>query len=111
MAGKLKAWLWVSVVLAIVGACMLYPVGPNVANVAFVIVKICMVVGLMVMLCARKMGGFYLWAAGSVGAIVMTCIEWSIAGSPVPLFALSIIVDLGMPIGAWLIMRKNPLSR
>lgn len=110
MSGSLKGWLWAAVALAIGGALLLFPIGGAMENTLFVIVKICMVTGLLVMLIGRKMGGFYLWAIASVGAIVMTCIKWSILGSASFLIVFSMIVDFGMPIGAWLLMRRHPLT-
>ena len=44
-----KTWLWISVLLAVGGALMLYPIGAAAANAVFVLVKICMVAGLSIL--------------------------------------------------------------
>ena len=107
MTNKLKIWLWVSVVLAIGGAVMLYPIGTCITNTIFVIIKIGMVSGLMVLIFARKIAGYCIWASFSLGAVVMTIIKISFTGSITFLFIGSIFVDIFMPVIAYLFMRHN----
>jgi cation transport ATPase len=102
-----KIWLWLSVILAVGGAVMLYPIGPAAANAIFVLIKIGMVAGLLVLLFSGNKKGFALWAACSAGAIVMTLIKWTGGGSAVFLYVVSIIVDAAMPLGAWKLMRAH----
>jgi hypothetical protein len=106
MNKKLKIWLWVSVLLAVSGALMLYPIGIPSANVIFVIVKICMVTGLLIMLFAKKIGGYCLWATASLVAVIMTIIKCSVTGHVTFLFIGSMFVDIFMPIMAYKFMDR-----
>lgn len=54
MTGILKTWLWLSVILTVGGAVLLYPIGSVVLNCIFVVVKIGMVAGLLMLLFRRK---------------------------------------------------------
>lgn len=107
MTGILKTWLWLSVILTVGGAVLLYPIGSVVLNCIFVVVKIGMVAGLLMLLFRRKKFGFDLWALSSAGAVVMTIIKWSIVGSMSALFVVSIAVDVCMPAGAYVLMKKE----
>jgi len=107
MSKTLVIWLWISVVLAISGALMLYPIGPCAANVIFVIVKVCMVSGLLVMLFAKKIGGYCLWATASGCAVVMTIIKCVVTGSVTFLFIGSMFVDIFMPAMAYYFLKKS----
>lgn len=107
MAGLTKnkssvAAAWVAVVLAILGALMLYPIGAPALNCTFVIVKICMVSGLLIYILSSNQGaGFNLWLVASIAAVVMTAIKWGSSVSPgvweIILYLGSKVVDLGMP--------------
>jgi hypothetical protein len=93
---------WVAVVFAISGALMLYPIGAPALNCIFVIVKICMVSGLLVYIFSgNPRVGFVLWTVASVVAVVMTAIKWgstvSLNAWNVILYVGSMVVDLGMP--------------
>lgn len=46
----LRVWLWISVVAAVMGAFMLYPIGAAGANATFVIIKVGMVASLAALL-------------------------------------------------------------
>ena len=106
MSFRLKVWLWLSVVMAVAGALLLYPIGTTAANTIFILIKIGMVSGLA-LLFLRKKAGFYVWASFSVGAVVMTLIKWHLAGSVSLLIIGSIIVDILMPSVAYGLMRKR----
>lgn len=110
MAGATKAWLWASVAMALIGACLLFPIGPAVANVVFVIVKLGMIGGLA-MLLLRNRSGFSLWVICSGLAIVMTAIKWAIVGHVTFLFIGSMFVDVIMPVVAWRLLRKDGILR
>lgn len=107
LSKKLTVWLWVSVVLAIAGALLLYPIGSAGENAVFAAVKIGMVSGLLILIFGRKKGGFYLWAICSAGAVCMTVLKWVGLGHGSFLLLGSIFVDLLMPIGAWRLMQKS----
>lgn len=111
MKKELRIWLWVSVALAAAGALMLYPIGAPAANAAFVVIKVLMVSGLLLMLIAGKKWGWALWAAASAGAVVMTLIKWTTVGGAPLLLGGSIFVDIFMPAGAYLMMKKSGFTR
>ena len=96
MTKKLSVWLWISVVLVILGAFLLYPIGTMAMNVWFFIWKAGMLVGLIVLLKNGRHWGYWTWVACTVGAIVMTCLKMSSAGVSF-LAVLSIVVDVLMP--------------
>ena len=107
LSGKLRSWLCISVVLAVAGALLLYPIGSSAANAVFVLIKIGMVSGLLILLFGKKRGGFFLWALCSAGAICMTILKWIGLGQASFLLIGSIIVDFAMPVIAWNLMRKS----
>lgn len=111
LSGKLRSWLCISVVLAVAGALLLYPIGSGAANAVFVLIKIGMVSGLLILLFGKKRGGFFLWALCSAGAICMTILKWIGLGQASFLLIGSIIVDFAMPVIAWNLMREIILSR
>ena len=93
---------WVAIILAVSGALMLFPIGTTALNAIFVIVKICMVTGLLVIIFSSKLpAGFTLWTCASVVAVVMTACKWALAPAVGPasifLYIGSMVVDLGMP--------------
>lgn len=97
--GKLRIWFAVSIAAAVCGACMLFPIGSAAANEIFILIKIGMVTGL-VMLLSGKRYGFCVWGSCSLGAIVMTAIKWAGTGHVTFLFVAAIAVDLLMPVVA-----------
>lgn len=107
MSKKLKIWFIVSIILAIAGAVMLYPVGAPSWNIIFVIIKAGMVTGLLIMVLAGKTKGFKLWALCSGGAVVMTILKWITLGGAAFLMVGSIFVDIFMPAMAWHWMRQE----
>lgn len=111
MSVKLKAWLWLSVVMAIVGALLLYPIGTTIADSIFVAVKIGMVTGLILLLFPRKKVGFSIWASFSAGAVMMTLIKWYLAGGVSFLMIVSIVVDIVMPVVAYMFIRYHANDR
>jgi len=106
MNKTLVVWLWISVALAVSGAYMLYPIGIWIADITFVIVKVCMVTGLLIMLAAKKAEGFYLWATASGCAVIMTIIKCVLTGSVTFLFVGSIFVDIFMPVMVFHMLKK-----
>jgi hypothetical protein len=107
MAKVLGIWLWLSVVLAVTGALLLYPIGAIYLNIIFIAVKAGMLCGIFLLLFPKKKYGFYIWAGFSMGAVIMTIIKWSLAGSASFLFILSIIADILMPAVAYALIRKQ----
>lgn len=106
MSKKFVIWLWLSVVLAVAGALMLFPIGSAAKNAVFVLIKIGMVSGLLVQLFAKKRGGLWLWTVCSGAAVVMTLIKWSAVGASF-LLGGSIFVDIFMPAMAWGMVKKG----
>lgn len=93
---------WIAVVLVIGGALMLYPIGTPILNCLFVVVKVCMVSGLLVYIFSgNPRAGVFLWTIASVAAVAMTAIKWSLTASPsawdIVHYLGSMVVDLGMP--------------
>jgi hypothetical protein len=107
MTAKLRIWLWLSVVMAIAGALLLYPIGAVVLNILFILVKIGMVAGLAILLILKRKAGFYVWALFCVGAVIMTIIKSNIIGSVSFLIIGSIAVDILMPAVAYALMKKR----
>lgn len=107
MGTKLKIWLWVSVLLAVSGAILLFPIGIFLADITFVIVKVCMVTGLLVILIGKRSEGFYLWATASGCAVIMTVIKCIVTWSVTFLFIGSMFVDIFMPAMAFHLLRKE----
>ena len=107
MTPKLRIWLWISIVLAVAGALLLYPIGTAALNVIFILIKIGMVAGLAVLLFSRRKFGFYVWAVFCVGAVIMTIFKWQRLGSASFLIVASIAVDILAPVVAYLLMRER----
>ncbi|MEE8724083.1 MAG: hypothetical protein SOI23_04860 [Atopobiaceae bacterium] len=107
LSAPASVWLWISVAAAVVGAFMLFPIGTTPLNVIFVAVKACMVIGLAVVLFARRLSGFVLWSVASAAAVVMTIIKWVLAASFEPVFALALVVDVVMPTVAWRLLHAQ----
>jgi len=104
---KLKIWLWVSVVMAVMGALMLYPIGTGAADCIFILVKIGMVTGLMILIVSGKTGGYCTWATCSCGAVIMTIIKCSLSGSVTFLSMASIFVDIFLPVMVYRIRKQE----
>lgn len=102
----LVVWLWASVVVAVVGAVLLYPIGSATLDLAFVTVKIGMVAGLVALIRGRGWG-FGWWVAFSVAAVAMTCLKWAGTGVVQPVYVLAIIADVLMPLVAWRLMGQR----
>jgi hypothetical protein len=96
---KLRIWFMISIAAAVCGAFMLFPIGQAAADVFFVLIKIGMVAGLILLLKGNRYG-FCVWGSCSLGAVVMTIIKWTLAGHASFLFVAAIIVDLLMPSAA-----------
>lgn len=89
------------------GAFLLYPIGTAIANQIFVLIKIGMGSGLILLLFLRKKAGFPVWVSFSVGAVIMTLIKWHIMGKVSLLIIGSVAVDILMPVVAYVLMRFN----
>lgn len=107
MNRKLILWLWLSVITVIAGAFLLYPIGISVLNVIFVLIKIGMITGLIILLFLKKKLGFYIWSIFCIGAVIMTIIKWNIIGSTSFLIVGSIAVDILMPAVAYMFMKNK----
>ena len=110
MSKNLKTWLVVSIVFAVAGAVMLFPIGSAAANTVFVLVKIGMVTGLVILLASQKIGGYCTWATCSILASIMTGIKWAGGGKQYFLYVLSMIVDIAMPLAAYRLMKKDGMG-
>lgn len=110
MTKELKMWLWLSVILTIAGALLLYPIGTVVLNIIFIVIKIGMLVGLFVLLFLKKKAGFYLWVLFCIGAVIMTIFKWNIIGSVSAIFIISIIVDVLTPVVAYTLMKNRKID-
>ncbi len=111
MTAKLRAWLWLSVVLAVAGGLMLYPIGTAALNVLFIVIKAGMVTGLAILIFSGKRAGFYIWASFCAGAVIMTLLKWNISGMFSSLIPVSIAVDIIMPAVAYLFIRNTAGGR
>lgn len=103
----LRTWLWISVLAALIGAAMLYPIGGSGVNFLFLLIKAGMVTGLIMMLRGTQTSGFRLWAWCSALAVLMTIIKWSNIGHARTIFILAIITDIVMPTVADRLRRKS----
>ncbi|MCH3916502.1 MAG: hypothetical protein LKE40_03330 [Spirochaetia bacterium] len=106
MHGVLKVWLWISIVTAVAGAVLLYPIGPVSLNVLFILIKIGMVTGLVIFLRGNK-DGFVIWCCFSAGAVLMTLFKWIGTGKMTPLFIIAIVADILMPTVAYFLKKSN----
>lgn len=94
----IKIWLWAALVLAVAGACLLFPIGPTAANVCFLLVKIGMIAGVLMMLFKGSRTGFQIWVVCSVLAVIMTIMKWVGAGETTFLYVAAVLVDVLMPV-------------
>lgn len=106
MDKKIKIWLWLSIVLTIGGAVLLYPIGSPAVNCIFIVIKIGMLVGLITLLTRKRKFGYYIWALSSIGAVIMTIIKWCIVGREL-ILAVSIFADVCMPVGAYIMLKQD----
>lgn len=107
MGKPLRIWLWASVAMAIGGALLLFPVGSAAGNLLFAAMKVGMVSGLLTALFCRRRGGLVLWSVCSAGAVACTLLKWSLAGHGSLLLVVSIAADVGMPLMAWHLLRRE----
>jgi len=107
MSKKLKNWLWLSMVLAVAGALMLYPIGAPALDILFIVIKAGMVAGLLTMLKRQGQKGFRLWAVCSGLAVLMTILKWAGGGTNVFLYLVSMAVDVVMPLYAWKLRQRG----
>jgi len=103
----LRAWLWISVIAAVTGAALLYPIGSAPLNVLFFLIKAGMVAGLLTMLRGSLSSGSRLWTVCSGLAVLMTIMKWAHAGHAEPIFILAIITDIVMPSVACRLQRED----
>lgn len=106
MKKSTTAAAWIGIVFAVSGAILLYPIGKNYLNLIFIVVKICMVAGLLIFLFGMsKRRGLTLWTWASAIAVVMTICKWVIIGNPsgnqIGLFILSMAADILLPAILW----------
>ena len=97
-SAAVKIWLWVALAFAVAGTCLLFPIGPAAANVCFLLVKIGMIAGVLMMLFKGSKTGFLVWVICSVLAVVMTIMKWVGAGETTFLYVAAVLVDILMPV-------------
>ncbi|SMC60742.1 hypothetical protein [Papillibacter cinnamivorans] len=107
MTLPLKLWLWLSVITAVLGAVLLFPIGTVPLNILFLVVKAGMITGLMLLIFKRRRIGFSLWSIFCAGAVLMTILKWNLSGQVSFLIIISIIVDIVMPAVAYSLMKKS----
>lgn len=107
MTKILTTWSWLSIIFAVVGTFLLYPIGNMVLNSLFVVIKVGMIAGLIMLLFQRRKLGFYIWVLLSIAAVIMTVIKWDIVGRVSILFIVSIIVDVCMPTVAYILIKNK----
>jgi hypothetical protein len=103
----LRIWLWAAVAAAVIGAVMLYPIGPSLWNKLFILIKIGMVSSLLFLLLGKIRTGYLFWCAFSFLAVIMTLLKRYYTGRMEGIFILAIITDILMPAAAFLIYRKT----
>ena len=108
MTKQLKIWLWLSIAFTAAGAFLLYPIGKTALNILFIIIKIGMLTGLLILLFRKKKCGLFLWVLFSAGAVVMAAVKWHLAGSASFLIISSIVVDVFMPVVACFWVQNQP---
>jgi hypothetical protein len=99
-------WLLFAIFTVILGAVLLFPIGNNVMNVVFIIVKLGMLAGILMLLVKRDMKGFWVWAAFAALAIVMTIVKWQLNGTFEWIYALAIATDLAVPAIALVMLKR-----
>ncbi len=103
-----KTAAWIAILFAVSGAVLLFPIGKPSLNVLFIIIKICMVTGLLMFLYSgSKRFGFTMWAIASLFAVLMTLLKWSMNGGSVFLYIVSIIADIGFPVLLYVLSKKT----
>jgi hypothetical protein len=101
-----KTWLWLSIATTGIGAVLLYPIGSATMNVLFIVIKIGMAAGIILLLIGNSKG-FPVWCIFSAGAVVMTILKWHEAGQVTVLFITAIAVDILMPAVACLLKKQK----
>ena len=104
---RLRIWLWIAVAAAVIGAVMLYPIGPVFWNRLFILIKVGMVSSLLMLLWGRDRSGYYFWSAFSLLAVIMTLLKKYYIGHMEGIFILAIATDILMPCIAFFIYRKE----
>ncbi|HUM83325.1 MAG TPA: hypothetical protein PLN48_06065 [Lachnospiraceae bacterium] len=109
MNKSVRICAWIAVLFAVSGAILLFPIGTALLNVLFILIKICMVLGLILFLFSAdaRRPGFILWTIASLFAVLMTILKWSMDGSRVFLYIVSIIADIGFPVLLFSMGRKD----
>lgn len=105
---RYRIWLMLSILSVVCGAFLLFPIGGCVFNTLFILIKIGMLSGLIILLCHHPYG-FCAWGSFCIGAVIMTILKWVSAGQPVPLFIAAILTDILMPAIALHLYRKISL--
>lgn len=116
LSGREKAIAVMGLILAAAGVFLLYPIGSAPANRIFLIVKACMMAGLlMFLLSERQETGLKLWAYASVLACACTIYKWvdstGVSGGMIALYIGSLIVDLALPISLWKMYLKDVMEK
>jgi len=93
--------------MAVMGAVMLYPIGTAAADCIFVLIKIGMVTGLVILLASGRIGGYCTWATCSCGAVIMTIVKCALSGGVTFLSIASIFVDIFLPVMVYKIMKQD----
>jgi hypothetical protein len=101
-----KTWLWLSIATTGIGAFLLYPIGSAMMNVLFIVIKIGMAAGIILLL-AGSSRGFPVWCLFSAGAVAMTILKWHAVGQATVLFITALVVDILMPAAAWFLKNRN----
>lgn len=108
MNRNVRICAWVAAAFAAAGAFMLYPIGTAALNFLFILIKICMISGLMIFLFSHdRRSGFILWTIASLFAVLMTIMKWSMDSSRIFLYIVSIIADIGFPVFLGAMIRKH----
>lgn len=116
LSGREKAIAVMGLILAAAGVFLLYPIGSSPANRIFLIVKACMMAGLlMFLLSERQETGLKLWAYASVLACACTIYKWvdstGVSGGMIALYIGSLMVDLVLPISLWRMYLKDVMEK
>jgi hypothetical protein len=103
----LTAWLWFAAATVVIGAFMLYPIGTTATNVAFILVKVGMLAGIIALMATGSTKAFVFWAVCSALAVVMTIIKWYLAGAFDWTFALAMATDVIVPSVGYYFLAKS----
>ena len=106
---------WIAALLCVAGIFALYPIGSTGMNILFLIVKSCMLTGLMIFLFARnsrrQMHGLWIWTLLSIGSCLLSVYRLTLLSSlnsaNVRIYLLAIAIDLVMPVILWKMYRAQ----